>query len=291
MKKVVFILIFGVFALSALPTLADTPAAVSVRIEGASACLFDGSVSCAAGDTVKTVLTNLDTTNDNIAISGMDGGYVSAVNGEAAGSFGGWDGWGYLVNGEAPSVGIADCPVAAGDQIVLYYGDYPTQIPIVDSSKIADGILTFTSKDTTWSDDGTPATAIDPIAGATVTWYAADGTKTYTTDDSGRVMIDQDALTPGSHRIQIEKGRTVAGHPDLLPTVLRLPASYTVTVPETTASDTSTTISTTTTDTTTTLNSQLSTLNIVQTGVETNLSVLGLAALGLAGLILTKKRK
>lgn len=53
------------------------------------------------------------------------GPYVEAINGEVAGTYNGWDGWSYKVNGEAPDVGLGSYTLEPSDTLEVYYGTYP----------------------------------------------------------------------------------------------------------------------------------------------------------------------
>lgn len=127
---------------------------------------------------------------EGVEIVGLDS-YITEVDGIAAGMFGGWDGWNYRVNGKSPSVGINDYALADGDAVLLYYGMFDMQIPEV---AYADGVLTFTSTDTTYDDGGNPTEQVNPIVGATVRWDDA----VYTTDENGQVTIDEALAPPAS---------------------------------------------------------------------------------------------
>ncbi len=205
---------------------------VSVRIEGISACLYQGHITMEGSQvTVKDVLLALDQREAGLTIDGLDQGYISAVNQQAAGTFGGWDGWSFMVNNEISMVGVADALLSDGDSLVLFYGDYPTQVPIVDTSRLASGVLRFTSKDRIFAADGSSTVQIQPIVGATVTWYDKHNQPhTFVTDEQGAVTIPKALLTEGEHVIQIEKGKTVEGKSGQVPVVVRLPRNYTVKV-------------------------------------------------------------
>ncbi|WP_054027390.1 DUF4430 domain-containing protein [Bacillus sp. FJAT-28004] len=66
------------------------------------------------------------------------GQYVSAINGEAAGTFGGYDGWMYQVNGIAPMVGAGEYELKENDEVRFYYSRWPA---ISSGSKIANGAV------------------------------------------------------------------------------------------------------------------------------------------------------
>ena len=121
---------------------------VSVRIVGLGEDIYNGEVSLADGSSVGDALAAVE----DVEIVGLDS-YITTVNGLEAGLFGGWDGWNYRVNGKSPSVGINDYVLTDGDAILLYYGMFDMQIPEVS---YADGVLTFTSTDTTYDSSGNP---------------------------------------------------------------------------------------------------------------------------------------
>lgn len=212
---------FGVLAFGA-----DETKTVTVRIEGASDTYYYGTFETTA-KTVEDVLTELDANEDEITLT-INDHYLSGVNKEYAGAFGGWDGWLYRVNGTEPSVAINEYTVADNDTIVLYYGDpygVGMQYPTVNTQEIADGILTFTSSDAVYDENWNVSYVTAPVVGATVTWYVGDVKTDYVTDENGQITVDTDLLTAGEHRIQIEK-KAENG----LPLVLRFAPDETVEV-------------------------------------------------------------
>lgn len=83
----------------------------------------------------------LDQANPKISYKIVDssfGPYVSAIDGRAAGSLGGWDGWMYEVNGIAPLVGAGAYELKENDKVRFYYSTYPA---LSTESKIANGAL------------------------------------------------------------------------------------------------------------------------------------------------------
>lgn len=196
----------------------------SIRIEGVNANLYYGEwtmsnnadkpIEC----TVAEALKNVNDADDcKIEVKGLEDGYVTEINGEKAGKFGGYDGWYYSVNGEAPSVGMADYKLKDGDSIVIYYGDYPCQIPVIDASKSGEGVLKVQSYDTDWS-TGSPVSAWAPVSGATL--YV--GYNKYTTDSNGIVDLGSKSYS-GKVPVQIDK-KSAAGAPQ----VCRFASDYTL---------------------------------------------------------------
>jgi len=223
-----------------------TTKSVSLRIEGISENLYYDTVQVPYEDTlsVREALAYIDAQSDSIVIEGLDGGFVSAVNGDASGTFGGWDGWLFTVNGEEALVGIAECLLNDGDSVLLYYGDpygVGMQFPRADASRLGDGILRFTSEDTTFDENWEPVVTVNPVVGASARFYSGDSFTEYTTDQNGELTIPAALLTPGAHRVQIEKYGDTAVSGKYLPLVLRLAPDFTLMVEETSspASDTS----------------------------------------------------
>ncbi|MGN1130460.1 MAG: DUF4430 domain-containing protein, partial [Ruminococcus sp.] len=127
-KTITFITLFVLLLTSmAFSTNATADSQVNIRIEGITNTLYQDTVSMEITDstTVADALSLADENCESLTISGLENGYITAVNGESSAQFGGWDGWMYAVNDSVPEVGISSCPVKDGDTIVLYYGDYP----------------------------------------------------------------------------------------------------------------------------------------------------------------------
>lgn len=186
---------------------------VSLRIEGPEACYLYDTFEIEKGSNAAQLISLADEIYDDIEIVGADSGYISEVNGIEAGSFGGWDGWYYSVNGDVPNFGISGYDLSENDTVVLYYGEYPCYLPIADTSLLAsEGKITFTAK-VTFGD------AFIPVDNMTVYF---DGEE-YKTDYNGTVVIDESQLTYGVHSLQIEKyGYSGA------PAVCRYASDYTV---------------------------------------------------------------
>lgn len=216
MKKIISAIAAFAVVLSSLvvsPFAADEKT-VSLRIEGKSETYFYGDVTTNAS-TVAELMNEVDAANDNLTITNPTGIYITAINGDVAGSVAPkyWDGWMYLVNGAAASVGIGKQQINDGDVIVFYYSDeygsHGFAKPVADLSKLGDREITFTSDATV------------PVEGAKVTW---DG-KEYVTDADGKIVIDKADFTAGDHSVGISK---VAE--DGVPLVLRFPSDYKITV-------------------------------------------------------------
>jgi hypothetical protein len=207
---------------------------VNVRIEGISENLFYGDVTVAFTDelTVKDVLIFINDNYNEITIVGADVNFVTTVNSDSSGTFGGFDGWYYMVNSQAPAVGIGDYVLTGGEKIVLYYADGVTQVPSADISRISEGVIKFTSVDTTYDEQWNATVTTNPVSNATVTWGSGDNKVTYTTDANGEITIASQYLVPGEYKIQIEKYDVNDVDGKFLPLVLRFADDYTVIVPQ-----------------------------------------------------------
>ena len=218
-KTITFITLFALLLTATLfSTNAVADSKVNIRIEGVTETLFQDTISMEITDTtsVADALTIADKNSDSLTIVGIENGYITEVNGETSGKFGGWDGWLYAVNGSAPEVGISSCPVKDGDSIVLYYGDYPCQYPRVNLAKSYSGVLKFESYDTTYDENWNPTYSWEPIADATVTV----GDSKYTTDSNGIVTVDTSKLSYFNN-VQIERKSSSNA-----PNVCRLDSSF-----------------------------------------------------------------
>jgi len=231
MKKIITVLLaMLVLGIPTATLVSAAPApAFTLRIEGISACFYYGSIPLAdETTTLQAALIALDLAEDSLKISGADTGYIYDINGDSAGAFGGWDGWLYLVNDVDPMMGIDGYTLQNGDSVVLYFGDpfgVGMQFPQVDTSRLQERILTFTSSDTAFDEDFNPIITVNPVAGATVIWGYDSQTATYVTDENGQIQVAAAQLTPGTHSLQIEKP-----HESGLPLVLRFAPDFTVTV-------------------------------------------------------------
>ena len=229
------VLMLALLLVSVLPARAAEGLHVSVRIEGAVKTYYSGDVLLAAGDSaMQAVVAAANAAS--ISLTGADSGYISAVADEAAGAFGGWDGWMYRVNGKDQPVGLGDYTLADGDAVVLFYGGYPTQFP----QMTAEGsVLTFVSEDLTYDENFNATPVIAPIVGATVTV----GERTFVTDEKGQVDIAE--LADATYPVQIEK-KDASG----APVVVRMEKAFvtlkrTTESTETTATETAAAASTT----------------------------------------------
>lgn len=229
-KKILSVLLACLMVLSCLSATAfaaDGLVGVKLRVEGITSNLFNSTVFVKDGSTVLDALKAADKLSV-VTVDSYYGPYVSEINGEKEKTFGGFDGWNFLLNDASPEVGVSACTVTKGDSVVFYYGDtylLGMQYPKADTSKISEGIITFTSEDTTYDPiTWEPVVSVNPVKNMTVTWnYGSGKNATYTTDDNGQIKIDKDCLTNGYHALSVSRN-AVNG----CPTVLRLAPDYKV---------------------------------------------------------------
>ncbi len=240
MKKYLSILLIVLLVASvcSISAVAAQDKNVIVRIEGVDENLYYGNYTLTGDETVLDILKAVDTAEEGISVvveGGDYGDYVSSINGVSSAKFNGWDGWQYAVNGVGPDVGMGSYKAREGDEIVIYYGDYPCAYPDVNLSSINTGEITFTYLSTEWDEQYNPITSVQPITDAQVSL----GDKTFTTDANGKITFDVKDFS-GSASLQINK-KSASG----APAVCRLAPDYkvefaseAVTEPETTVPET-----------------------------------------------------
>lgn len=228
MKKITafiatLILLIGTLSISAFG--ADGTKTVTLRIEGKSKTYFYEKVTTSAA-TVEDLMKEINTADNGVTVTMTDsqyGAYISKINDDAENTAGqgSFDGWSDVINGAAPSVGISAQEIKDGDEIVFYYGDefgsHGFAVPIVDVSKINEGIIKLTSN----GFDANYSPVVNPVAGATVKWDDS----TYTTDDNGVITLKAADAKKGAHAVAISK---VAE--DGMPLVLRTASDYKITL-------------------------------------------------------------
>ncbi|MGG1639149.1 DUF4430 domain-containing protein [Paenibacillus sp. NRS-1760] len=112
-----------------LPVFVNT----KVKVDGISQSIYDQkTVSLKQNEKPVTALDALkkalNTANPPITfniVNSSIGSYVQGIAGQEAGSFGGWDGWMYEVNGIAPDVGANAYQLKENDEVRFYYSRYP----------------------------------------------------------------------------------------------------------------------------------------------------------------------
>lgn len=233
-KKIVIlmlsIILFNSVSASTTAYAVENTMDITLQVEGIEENLYYDTLKIPYKDrlTLQDALSYIDLKEESLSITGVDNAYITDINGETAGKFGGWDGWLFKVNGIEAMVGIDSTILNDGDSIVLYYGDpygVGMQYPIVDTSKLKDGILIFTSSDTTYDENYNAIVNINPVIGASVIWNYDDLSETYVTDNDGEIKIKQEQLTQGNHVIQISKYHNTG-----IPLILRYSPDYTISI-------------------------------------------------------------
>lgn len=226
-------MIFG--CLSAAVFAQDSSMTVSLRIEGIDSCLYYGDIVTKDGASVLDVIKLADEKDSSLSIDiskSTYGDYITAVNGITAGSYTTkqLDGWLYMVDDESPIVGVSAYRLTSGQKVVLYYGEpFNTgmQYPIMNTDKLSDGILSFTSIDTTYDPDTwEPFVAECAVNDYTLIWGYNGKTVKLTADENGICTIPYKYLTYGEHTVQIERYDAKTG----LPTVLRYAPDFSVSI-------------------------------------------------------------
>ena len=65
----------------------------TLRIEGNFANLYYGQVAIGDSNVLKDLLAEFDKVNSKINIEGEENAYITKINNESGGTYGGWDGW------------------------------------------------------------------------------------------------------------------------------------------------------------------------------------------------------
>ncbi len=253
---------------------------VTLRIEGINSNFYYDTLKLEENATVLDALKMANADAD-LDMKGLEEGYITEVNGEAAATFGGWDGWLFRVNGISPTVSCREYVLQNNDQIVFYYSDeYGVGMQFPQVEVLENGVIRFTSEDVTYDADFNPVTQVNSVTGAQVTLEG----KTYQTDENGEISVGQDITRSGEYRLQIERYADSG-----VPTVLRLAPDFTVSltagVSETETND----VITTTTEGTNAPDENESNTS-PKTGVST--SMFGVLAVALsAGVVLKLTKK
>lgn len=196
---------------------------VSLRIEGVDSCVLYDNYEIPQGSTAADLIQYADKLSDDVTVTGAENNYITDVNGETAGKFGGWDGWQYIVNSVSPNVGVGDYTLSDNDTVVLYYGDFPCLLPQIDTSALnSDGKISFNAESTTYDNDWNPTVSTVAIADMTVT---IDNNNTYTTDENGTITLNKADFVSGDHYVQVAKKNSNGA-----PAVLRYADDFTVNI-------------------------------------------------------------
>lgn len=183
----------------------------TLRIEGINKTAFYGEVTVPAAEgstTLKDAMIYISASNNELAVKGAEEDYITDINGDTAGKFGGWDGWLFTVNGVEAATGMSGCTLKGGESVVFYYGDpygIGMQFPVMDTAALDNGTIIFTSSDTTYDDNYNPTVTVNPVADMEVTLTGQNGiTESYKTDKDGKIDISSTKLT-GNTSVSIAK--------------------------------------------------------------------------------------
>lgn len=199
---------------------------VSLRIEGLRENLYycnSFTVDHAEMPTMRDVVNSYNSIPDvpKITVAGENENTrieeIGSLKGKSLGSpFA--DDWMIRINSKKAVDGLDRLNISVGDDIVIYYADASLiQYPEVDLTRmITDGVVKFTSSDTTADSSGRIYMATNAVAGATVDW---DG-MVYTTDTDGEIIIDSTGAGV-RHMVQIDRA-----YANGLPSVLRFAPGY-----------------------------------------------------------------
>lgn len=186
-----------------------TPISVHVRIEGVNSTIAESDegfqvIGVTAWDAVKLFL---DSSGISYSASNSQYGiYVSAVNGEQAGTFGGYDGWLYAVNGVSPRVGIGDYQIEDNDNIIFYYGGYgpDTLIPTITVSPqvVRPGSNFTVTVSATYYDYISDGNTTQSISDAKLTFNGEE----YLTNSNGTAILTAPNVA-GNYKIKVSKDR------------------------------------------------------------------------------------
>lgn len=198
---------------------------ISIRVEGINSTIIktDANYRTQKTTVYEAVHELLRSKNIPIIVSDSEfGKYISSINDEREATFGGYDGWMFIVNNETSDRSIDSHKISDGDDIVVYYGEFPpgTYIPIVKLSKDtveagAEFTVTITSAYYDWNNgQDTIAKLKDVEIGLC--------DKTYYTDENGEVIITAPTV-PGDYSLSISQDRA-----DSYPLIVRTTGDITV---------------------------------------------------------------
>lgn len=228
-KRVLFLCLASLLSLFLILPAAAAGRTVTVRIEGAEDTLYFEQITIPSVKSVSVleVLQTIDRADNGITLSGIDVGYISAVNGEVAGrTEQGWDGFGVRLDGKRLSYDrLASSFVTVNSEIVVYYADEfgaGLLVPMMADEDLSNGILRFFAEVPREEGDY----SVEPVVGATVRWYCGDAFAAYTTDQNGEIRIEKALLLSGDHRVWIDL-RNEEG----VPLLLRFAPDFTVNIP------------------------------------------------------------
>lgn len=188
----------------------DNDKHVSIRVEGINDTIVktESNYTTRKSTVYDAVYEALSDKNIPVTVQESQfGKYISAIDNETAGTFGGYDGWLYAVNNVEGSTSIDSCSINDGDDIIVYYGGYSPQTYIPKVSLSADEIpagSAFTvSLTATYLDWNTNTNVTVKISGASIKLLD----QTCTTDENGKAVITA-PTAEGDYSLEISKNRS-----------------------------------------------------------------------------------
>jgi len=182
------------------------PKTVSLQVEGIEGNVYYGEVAWTEGATALSVLEEaLKSIQMDYVIkdSQYGGKYISSIGKDVEATYGGYDGWMYYVDGQSPMFSMDGCPVEAGQQVLVAYGDMSLVLPVITAYKNYKGQVTVkVEADVTYYDESWNASIVrEPMAAVKLT---VDGVE-YTTDDKGCALLSAEDSAKAAVRLQVEK--------------------------------------------------------------------------------------
>jgi len=134
----------------------------------------------------------------DIKPSQYGGNYISGINGDTEGAFGGYDGWLCLQNGVSLPTSFSTVYVENNDVLTVYYGDFSVtkNLSVSLENKVMlvgiDAILKVTTKEDVYDDSWNYVrTDVKPVEGVKLEAFG----KTYTSDAEGKIVIPAADIT------------------------------------------------------------------------------------------------
>ena len=203
---VVLSISLSTFATGEDSTTGEQSITVTLRIEGYNDTIYNKTVDVRYLTdyvSLQDALEMIDEQEADLEFTGTADNYITSINGESSGSFGGYDGWMFAVNDVVSQLSIGDTILRDGDNIVFYYADYPSQYTLVDASSARDGVIRFYSVESNYDDNYVvTGTYESPITDAEVVFNGSE----YVTDENGEINIGRE-LDNGEYTVSLTKTR------------------------------------------------------------------------------------
>ncbi len=209
------------FSGRALPGV-EFPSNIQISIEGPQSTLASGT---SIGKNAMEALVKFAAENE-LALAGAESNYITKIGQISAGNYGGYDGWMYAVQRNnvwiTPTVGMTDFKLSDSDRILVYYGDFSTELvhqAVVSPSSPTPGQefqVSVTKETWDWTNN---RPVITPAAGVKVSL----GSQSAITDANGAATF-----ASGLPAVGKVEGEITGYVLDASPLVVRQPFSVTV---------------------------------------------------------------